>query len=314
MKRPGKKSEQGMAMLATLMAVALMTVLVMDFAYSASSGFRAAANQMNELRADYLARSGIQVGLGLLAQDARNDTLSKQAYDGLDEMWATPFPPLPVDGGTASVTIIDETRKLNINQVVNSSNGAPNTTFIATLSRLFEIIGVSPDIVPAIIDWIDPDSVPTQGGAENDFYLGLMPPYEPRNGPMPTIADLKMIRGVDDATFIRLAQFLTVAPESRVNINTAPPEVLMAMMPLLANQPSILQALMAQRPFHTMSDLNKAPGFSAASKNSQNLFTTQSDYFTISGVGTFAGARTFAYATVRRNGTGPMLLSYWHED
>jgi len=311
-------------MLATLMAVALMTVLVMDFAYSANSGFRAAANQMNELRADYLARSGIQVGLGLLAQDARNDTLSKQAYDGLDEMWATPFPPLPVDGGTASVTIVDDTRKLNINQVVSANNGQPNQTFIATLSRLFEILGVSPEIVPAIIDWIDPDSQPTQGGAENDFYLGLMPPYEPRNGPMPTIADLKMIRGVDDATFIRLAQFLTVAPDSRVNINTAPPEILMAMIPQLANQTSILQEIMAQRPYHTTSDLNKALSAitksgqgsqgGQSSQNSQSLFTTQSDYFTITGVGTFAGARTFAYATVRRNGTGPMLLSYWHED
>src|SRR5208337_5516214 len=40
MKRPAD-SERGMAMLATLMAVALMTVIVMDFAYSATAGFRA---------------------------------------------------------------------------------------------------------------------------------------------------------------------------------------------------------------------------------------------------------------------------------
>ncbi|HTY53748.1 MAG TPA: type II secretion system minor pseudopilin GspK, partial [Candidatus Binataceae bacterium] len=205
-----------MAMLAALMAVTLLTVLVMDFAYSATAGYRAAANQMNELRADYLARSGIQVGLGLLAQDARNDALSKTPYDGLDEMWASPFPPLPVGGGTASVTIVDETRKLNINQLINANNGSPNATFAATLARLFELINVNPEIVPALIDWIDPDSSLTQGGAESDYYLGLMPPYEPRNGPIPTIADLKMVRGVDDQTFIRLAQFLTAAPDTKV--------------------------------------------------------------------------------------------------
>ena len=303
-----------MAMLATLMAVALMTVLVMDFAYSATAGFRAAANQMNELRADYLARSGVQVGLGLLSQDARNDALSQQPYDGPDEMWAAPFPPLPVEGGTASVSIVDETRKLNINQLVNPANGTPNSAFAAILARLFELLGVSPEIVPALIDWMDPDSVPTQGGAEADYYLGLIPPYEPRNGPMPTIADLKMVRGVDDATFIRLAQYLTTVPDTRVNINTAAPEVLMAMLPQLANEPSLLQAILAQRPYRTAADLNKTPGFAAIAKNTQSLFTTQSDYFTITGVGSFAGARTFAYATVRRNGTGPMLLSYWHED
>ncbi len=301
-------------MLATLLAVALMTVLVMDFTYSATAGFRAAANQMNELRADYLARSGVQVGLGLLSQDARNDALSQQPYDGLDEMWATPFPPLPVEGGTASVSIVDETRKLDINQLVNPANGAPNPAFAAIVARLFELLGVSPEILPALIDWLDPDSVPTQGGAEADYYLGLMPPYEPRNGPMPTIADLRMVRGVDDATFMRLAQDLTVAPDTRVNINTASPEVLMAMLPQLANQTSMLQAILAGRPYRTLSDLNKTSGFAAIAKNSQSLFTTQSDYFTITGVGNFAGARTFAYATVRRNGVGPMLLSYWHED
>ena len=303
-----------MAMLAALMAVTLLTVLVMDFAYSATAGYRAAANQMNELRADYLARSGIQVGLGLLAQDARNDALSKTPYDGLDEMWASPFPPLPVGGGTASVTIVDETRKLNINQLINANNGSPNATFAATLARLFELINVNPEIVPALIDWIDPDSSLTQGGAESDYYLGLMPPYEPRNGPIPTIADLKMVRGVDDQTFIRLAQFLTAAPDTKVNINTAPPEVLMALMPQLANQPQMLQAILGSRPYHSSSDFSKIPGFSALTKGATNSFTTQSDYFTITGTGTFAGARTFAYATVRRNGVGPMLLSYWHED
>ena len=301
-------------MLATLLAVALMMVLVMDFAYSATAGFRAAANQMNELRADYLARSGVQVGLGLLSQDARNDALSQQAYDGLDEMWATPFPPLPVEGGTASVTIVDETRKLDINQLVNPANGTPNPAFAAILARLFELMGVSPDILPALIDWLDPDSTPVEGGAEADYYLRLIPPYEPRNGLMPTIADLRMVRGVDDATFIRLAQDLTTAPNTKVNINTASPEVLMAMLPQLANQTSILQAILAGRPYRTLGDLNNVSGFAAIAKNSQSLFTTQSDYFTITGVGNFAGARTFAYATVRRNGVGPMLLSYWHED
>ncbi|MGD0073258.1 MAG: type II secretion system minor pseudopilin GspK [Candidatus Binataceae bacterium] len=308
------ESQRGMAMLAVLMAVALMTVLVMDFAYSATSGFRAAANQMNELRADYLARSGVQVGLGLLSQDARNDALSQQPYDGLDEMWATPFPPLPVGGGTASVSIVDETRKLGINQLVNPANGAPNQTFAAELLRLFEVINIPPEILPALIDWLTPGDTPSPGGAKSDYYLGLIPPYEPRNGPMPTIADLKMVRGVDDAIFTRLAQFLTVVPDTRVNINTAPPEVILAMLPQLANQPSMLQAILSQRPFRTLTDFNKIPGVAAIAKNAQSLFTTQSDYFTITGVGKFAGARTFAYATVRRNGVGPMLLSFWHED
>jgi len=313
MKRPAD-NQRGLAMLATLMAVALMTVLVVDFTYSASASFRSSANQINALRAAYLGRSGVNVGLGLLAQDARNDALSQQAYDGLDEVWAMPFPPLPVEGGAASLSIVDETRKLNINQLVNANNGAVNGGFSQTLERLFQVIGVSPEILPAIVDWLDRDDVESEGGAETKYYMSLIPPYEPRNGPMPTIADLKMIRGIDDATFMRLRQFLTAAPESKVNVNTAPPEVLMALLPELGNQPSLLQTVLEQRPFRNLDDLNSLLGSSSGNPNPSTLFTTQSDYFTITGLGSYAGARSFVYATVRRNGVGPALLSYWHED
>ncbi len=308
-------NRRGLALLATMMAVALMTVLVIDFTYSTSASFRSSANQINEIRADYLARSGVNVGLGLLAQDARNDALSQQAYDGLDELWAKPFPPLPVEGGSVELSIVDETRKLNINQLVNATNGVVNVAFGQTLDRLFQEIGVSPEILPAIIDWLDQDSVESQGGAEADYYMSLIPPYAPRNGPMPTIADLRMIRGVDDATFMRLKEFLTAAPESKVNVNTAPPEVLVAMIPDLANQTSLLQTVLEQRPFQNVGDLTKLLGPSLkGSQNSSALFATQSDYFTITGVGSYSGARSFVYATVRRNGVGPALLSFWHED
>jgi general secretion pathway protein K len=312
--RPPADNQRGLALLATMMAVALMTVLVVDFTYSTSASFRSSANQINALRANYLARSGVNVGLGLLAQDARNDALSQQPYDGLDELWAKPFPPLPVGGGTASLSIVDETRKLNINQLVNATNGVVNVAFAQTLELLLQAIGVSPDILPAIIDWLDQDSIESQGGAEADYYMRLIPPYEPRNGPMPTIADLRMIRGVDDPTFMRLREFLTAAPESKVNVNTAPPEVLMALIPELANQPSALQTVLEQRPFKTSSDLKAALGSLSEHANLANLFTTQSDYFTIAGVGSYSGARSFVYATVRRNGVGPALLSSWHED
>ena len=42
--------------------------------------------------------------------------------------------------------------------------------------------------------------------------------------------------------------------------------------------------------------------------------STTSDYFTINGLGSFAGTRTFVYAVIRRTGPGPQLLLSWHED
>ena len=62
-----RKKDRGVALLAVLLGIALMTLVVMDFAMTSGLGFVSAANQANELRAGYLARSGINVGLGLLA-------------------------------------------------------------------------------------------------------------------------------------------------------------------------------------------------------------------------------------------------------
>jgi general secretion pathway protein K len=311
-----KRSERGVALLVTMMALALMTLLVMDFTSSASLGYRAAAGQANQLRAEYLARSAIGVGLSLLSGDARRDALNSTPYDGLDEQWAIPYPPVPLGGGAAQISIVDEARKIDINLLINPRTGRPNPIYIGIVERLFTNIGVSPALVPAIVDWLDPDSIESAGGAEADYYLRLMPPYEPRNGPMPTIGDLRMIKGVDDATFFRLQQFLTTAPEPRVNINTAPPEVIAALMPQLSDNISMVKQIIQARtvqPFMMITDVGNLAGLGDAATPLMRLITTRSAYFTLTGVGIFAKSRQRIIGTFRRNSNGTSMLASWHE-
>jgi len=315
--RAGGRRQRGVALLATMLAVALLTILIMDFTTSTNIAYRSAANQANQLRAYYLARSAVNVGLALLADSARQAALSNAPrVDSLQSTWALPFPPLPLGGGWADLSIVDEARKLNINQLV-APNGQVNQPFANTLTRLLTILGIDPTgLVPALIDWLDPDSVTTPGGAESDYYLRLIPPYEARNGPMPTIGDLRLVRGIDEITFHRLLNFLTTTPSVAVNINTAPPEVLMAVVPQLMQSPSTLQSILEQRvnhPFTNLSDLSQLLGPNSAGTPSATLSIT-SDYFTIGGIGSFAGTRTFVYAVVRRTGPGPQLLLDWNED
>lgn len=315
--RGARRRERGIALLATLLAIALMTILVVDFATSAALGYRSAANQADELRALYLARSGIQVGIAVLERDSINDALQKTPFDSLNEVWALQLPPIPVEGGSVSVSIVDEARKLNINQLYNLRARQIDDKFAQVIARLFEGIGVTTDLIPIIADWIDPDSVDSPGGAEADYYLRLMPPYEPRNGPMPTVGDLRALKGMDDATFIRLASYLTTMPETRVNANTASPEVLAALTPELSNNPKLVQEIIAAREFHpflAVTDIANLPGIGQFAQHLTPLLTTRSAYFTIIGQGQFAGARRRIYATFRRNSNGSAMLISWHED
>ena len=318
MVNPGKTNPRGVALLVVLLGVALMTLIVIDFGTTAALGYLSAANQANELRAYFLARSSVAVGLGLLAEDSRMGKLMQTPYDSLNDVWAAPFPPVNVDGGTASISIVDETRKLNINQLVNPTTGEIDPQYALVLERLFAILNIPPDIIPALVDWIDADSVPSpQGGAEMDYYLRLMPPYAPRNGLMPTIGDLKMVRGVDDATFHRLLPFVTVVPEMQVNANTAPPEVLAALSPQLFANPDLVKAVVTARmirPFSNLTDVGNIPGLGQYISDLSKVLTTRSNFFTINGMGTFAGARKLVHSTFRRQPNGTGLLISWQED
>ncbi len=314
---PRHKRERGIALLAVLLGIALMTLIIVNFSTAAMLGYLSAANQVDELRSDYLARSAVAVGLGLLAQDSMIDSQTQEPCDSLTDVWAVPFPPMPVDGGTVSVSIVDAARKLDINELVNPSSGVVNQEFEQRLMRLFQILNVDPSIIPAIVDWIDPDSIESPGGAEMDYYMRLVPPYAPRNGPMPTIGDLKMVRGVNDATFNLLRQYLTVMPEMQVNVNTAPPEVIACLEPELTANPNLVkEIIMARtvRPFTKITDLLNLPGVGTFGQRLSKVLTTKSVYFTINGMGTFSGSRKLVHVTVHRQSNGTAMLASWQED
>jgi hypothetical protein len=61
---------------------------------------------------------------------------------------------------------------------------------------LMGLPGMTEPVADAILDWVDEDDVPREFGAEIDYYSGLSPPYAPKNGPLETVEELLLVRGV----------------------------------------------------------------------------------------------------------------------
>jgi DNA uptake protein ComE-like DNA-binding protein len=61
---------------------------------------------------------------------------------------------------------------------------------------LMMLPGMTQDIADAILDWMDPDDTPRQYGAERDYYSSLTPSYAPKNGPLESVEELLLVRGV----------------------------------------------------------------------------------------------------------------------
>jgi DNA uptake protein ComE-like DNA-binding protein len=77
---------------------------------------------------------------------------------------------------------MDESSRININR---------------TDASLLDLLDdMTPDVLSAIIDWVDEDDEPGMLGAEYDHYLALESPYKPRNGPLRSIAEMELIAGI----------------------------------------------------------------------------------------------------------------------
>ena len=63
-------------------------------------------------------------------------------------------------------------------------------------SLLLGLPNMTPEIADCILDFIDEDEEPRDYGAESDYYMSLPSPYSPRNGPLYSVEELLLVKGV----------------------------------------------------------------------------------------------------------------------
>jgi len=220
--------QRGVAAVTALLIVAIAASTAMFMLSQQSALLGQASLVASRAQADQYARAGLDWARGVIAEDGRN----AGAIDSLGEPWAQPITAMPVERALVSGLLVDEQGKYNLNNLVGPDKRASaNDEKIAR--RLFTALGVSEDLVPAVIDWIDADSdLAGPGGAEDAYYLGLARPYRSANQPMVQVDELYRIRGFDAATVAKLKPFVTALPaRTTVNVNTAPVEVIAAVAP-----------------------------------------------------------------------------------
>ena len=260
-RRGRRRDDSGVALILALLFIALLTVIVVEFSYETQVEASFAANQGSDLEAYLAAKSGVARGIALLASDLIESEISGEPeFDSmLDPVpWSFGVPFEPLNGALSRTTIADEYGKINLNALFDTSSGQPEERdFLVNVLREFFILRdpedkESPDaIVDAIMDWLDYDDgdAVRAEGAENDYYNGLENPYPCKNGPMDSIEELLLIKGITPKVFfgdpkkeqLPLTEYLTVHGDwqGRVNINTARVEVIAAVMAAGGGVPDI---------------------------------------------------------------------------
>jgi general secretion pathway protein K len=218
-----RKNETGVALILTLLITAILVTLIVETNYSTQVDLRIAGNLRNDLQASYLAKSGVNIAVSYLKYDLQNTET-----DDLTEDWAKSYPPFPIGKGYIKVLVEDENAKINLNEAV-MEDGKIDPKIYNALSILFERNEVDMGILDSLIDWIDPDDELQPEGAEDYYYGSLDPPYECKNGPLDTLSELLMIKGITDEVYAKISKHLTIYSDGKININTASKEVLVCL-------------------------------------------------------------------------------------
>ena len=219
-----RPNESGVALLITLLVLVLIVVLAMEIFRTGSRAAQTGAYGRDSIRATLLAEGGVAAATVALREDAKNNS-----YDTLDEVWSRPVPPIELGDGDILVTVEDEERKFNLNKLVLPNGNAPDEQKLAVFRRLLEVLDIEPSLADAVVDWQDNDDTSRVGGAESSYYLSLPFPYRAKNDFFDTLEELRLVRGMTAERFGKLSPFVTIHSSGRVNINTAPREILVAL-------------------------------------------------------------------------------------
>ena len=229
---------KGSILIIVIWSLYLLTVFAVYLGFGAKQKILVTDNLGARAKLNYFAQAGIKKAIFELK---KRDTT--EGVDALKESWSTDeslFKDVPLGEGSYTISyvffnkkdsqrrtrygMIDEERKLNINKEKR-----------AVIENLLKALGFkdmqAQNLSAAIVDWRDGDSqlsVPL-GSAEDRFYKSLDDPYEAKDSDFETLDELLLVKGVDRGAFDKIKDFVTIYGEGKVNINTAPLEVLQAL-------------------------------------------------------------------------------------
>ena len=309
-----KIEQKGFVVIVVLCMVIMLSVLLLGFNYESRSNLRTVDDFRKSELALNCARAGLNIAIAAAKDtpDIHNDKSLLNLFSGEDTF--------AVDEGKCSITISEESGKLNVNHL-KDENGNLNRTRIEQLLRLIDLLSqkeaghsdIGYGLVPSIIDWTDSDDqvecltfIKNDNlGAESSYYSQLKPPYRCRNKSLETTEELLLVKGITPQIFDRIRDYLTVYGDGKINVNCAPKLVLES---LSENMDAALAQLIIDRrkfkPFESIAELRDMPGMTDGLYQAISKVTTvepTDQYYHVTSQGEASSLGRTVTAILRRN-------------
>ncbi len=204
---------RGLVLVVVLVVVAFLALGGYTFSNLTLTERRAAHTTGRGIQARALADSGVEFLQAILSEDPQLRRENGGLYDNAVRFqgvlvidsdlprgrgrFAVVAPQTDDNGNLAGIRygLEDESTRLNLNTLLLAEEYEED----GGRTLLLGLPGMTVDVADAILDWLDPDDQQREFGAEIDYYSGLNPPYAPSNGPLKTVEELLLVRGITPA-------------------------------------------------------------------------------------------------------------------
>jgi len=316
-----KPKQKGFILITVLLIIVLLTTLLLEFNYASRTNLLSADNYYRTVQSLNCARAGLNIAVAAIEKNPDICT-----NDSLCRMLREPFV-FDTDTGRCSVTISRENGKINVNKL-KDEKGRLDRTRTDQMLRLIDLLNsrgkkycnytpISYSLVPAVIDWTDPDDQITilpfvsrdNTGAESSYYEKSPLPRHCNNQALASIEELLLIKDITPQILHGrenpLSDHITVYGDGKIDINTASSLVIQSFSQYIG--PTLAQMIIDRRnhrPFAEINELRNFPGITPAiySTLTKTVTTQPSDqYFTVTVSGTVNQACTVITAIIRLN-------------
>lgn len=209
--RTARARRPGYVIIAVLIVIVLLSLMAYRFTDGMTAEYRAGVRTSDAAQARAAAVSGVWYAAALLADpDAFADSLggdptldNPSVFSDVAVRTDADRPnkdakfrvvAVAVTGPGAyeqRAALTDEGGKLNINALI-----AQDPTGEVLYNALMMLPDMTADVADSVVDWVDADQNARGEGAEASYYQGLANPYKCKDGPLNSLDELLLVKGV----------------------------------------------------------------------------------------------------------------------
>lgn len=291
------RNRDGLALVLTLAVVAVLTAMVIEFAYAVYINTSLLHNWQASQKLSLASKSAVRVAFRIIT-----DNIGGNSYTTADIAKEHNEKIFPDSDITSLIKIEDENSKFNLNSLV-FPNGTINDKAYKSFSRLLKSLNIDAGLADRLADWLDPDSEPRLGDSESGS----------KNAYLDSVDELLLIPDVERADYDRLLPYVTIYGSGLININSAESPVLMSLSDSID---SALAGRIARyresTPFEKPEEILKVAGLEKEGQTLMGRITVRGTVFRVTASSGEGGIKRIIESVLEISGDSA-LVKYWKE-